>query len=401
MGTILIGRHAPGSRLAPRGTVKRQPRGSSRMRSGGIRRPSARTAGGFTPFGDPAPPFAMLTLRAGPDSLDRKAASARRDWVETRHGHAAPPDHPRLPAATPSTSRTAGSRPGSRRVAGFRGRCPAGGRAGGGDRGGQSRPAPRGPGRDRDGPATPRVSVRAAGPPGPARRAGVESLRTQSFGDYEVLAIGEGAGAIAAAASDPGCGPCARMSRRGAGGRRPGGRGRPARRRPQPGHRRGRAEWVAFLDPGDAWREDHLAELVAATRFGDAVAVFGNPVAAGRPAAPADERASGRVSDPFAFALRVGRVPVRASAPWSSGRRRSMPGCSRSGAAAGRTSTSGAALALQGPFRYVRAATALVGPAAPPRVPAPPLLAATLGGSSTRARCRPSSRRRPGAAATG
>ncbi len=150
--------------------------------------------------------------------------------------------------------------------------------------------------------SVPRVSVvlrlRAGFCTGPA----LDSLRFQTFGDYEVLVVGEGAGEVAALAADP----RVRALRDGESG------SFAARNR---GVTAARAEWVAFLDAGDAWREDHLAELVAATRFGDAVAVFGNPVLGegGRPLLPMSVP-SGRVSDPFDFALRIGTVPFRASA---------------------------------------------------------------------------------------
>ncbi|WP_245298626.1 glycosyltransferase [Methylobacterium platani] len=230
-------------------------------------------------------------------------------------------------------------------------------------------------------PATPRVSVvlpvRPGLPVGPA----LESLRAQTFGDYEVLAIGEGAGAIAAAASDPRVRALREdvhdVGRAGEGPAGEGARRAAARNR---GIGAARAEWVAFLDPGDAWREDHLAELVAATRFGDAVAVFGNPVAAGtgRPLLPMSVP-SGRISDPFAFALRVGRVPVRASAALVERAAAIDAGLFPLRCGGGPDLDLWGRLALQGPFRYVARPTALVGPAAPPRVPAPPLLAATLG----------------------
>jgi hypothetical protein len=142
-----------------------------------------------------------------------------------------------------------------------------------------------------------------------------------------------------------------------------------------------RAEWVAFLDPGDLWREDHLAELVAATRFGDAVAVFGNPVlsGSGRPLLPMSVPA-GRVADLFAFSLRVGAAPVRASAVLIERAAAIDAGLFPLQAGCGPDLDLWGRLALQGPFRYVARPTAVLGPdAVSRRLPAPPLLAATLG----------------------
>ncbi|WP_245442976.1 glycosyltransferase family 2 protein [Methylobacterium terrae] len=233
----------------------------------------------------------------------------------------------------------------------------------------------------------PRVSVvlaLAAGlPAGPA----LASLRAQTFGDYEVLAIGEGAAEAAAAASDT----RVRALRGEGDGHDPGSCGQSSYNQGSYGHdvrraaarNRGvsaaRAEWVAFLDPGDAWREDHLAELVAATRFGDAVAAFGNPILAetGRPLLPMSVP-SGRVPDPFGFALRVGRVPVRASAALIE-RAAAIDAGLFSCRGGGPELDLWGRLALQGPFRYVARPTAVLGPAAPPRrAPAAPLLAASL-----------------------
>ncbi|MGX7703715.1 glycosyltransferase family 2 protein [Methylobacterium sp. Gmos1] len=213
----------------------------------------------------------------------------------------------------------------------------------------------------------PRVSVvlalRAGVPAGPA----LASLRAQTFGDYEVLAVGEGAGAVASLAADP----RVRALREGESGRCA------ARNR---GVAAARAEWVAFLDSGDAWREDHLAELVAATRFGDAVAVFGNPVLGqgGRPLLPMSVP-SGRVSDPFDFALRIGAAPLRASAVLIERAAAIDAGLFPTRCGGGPELDLWGRLALQGPFRYVARPTAVLGPAAPSRrVPASPLLAATL-----------------------
>ncbi|SFU72182.1 Glycosyl transferase family 2 [Methylobacterium sp. 174MFSha1.1] len=213
----------------------------------------------------------------------------------------------------------------------------------------------------------PRVSVvlplRAGFPVEPA----LASLRAQTFGDYEVLAVGEGAAEAASLAGDPRVralrdeesGRCAARNR---------------------GVTAARAEWVAFLDPGDAWREDHLAELVAATRFGDAVAVFGNPVLGegGRPLLPMSVP-SGRVSDPFDFALRIGAAPLRASAALIERAAAIDAGLFPTRCGGGPELDLWGRLALQGLFRYVARPTAVLGPAPPSRrVPAPPLLAATL-----------------------
>lgn len=233
----------------------------------------------------------------------------------------------------------------------------------------------------------PRVSVvlplRAGVPAEPA----LASLRVQTFGDYEVLVVGEGAAEVASLAGDP----RVRALRDGASGR--------CAARNQ-GVTAARAEWVAFLDPGDAWREDHLAELVAATRFGDAVAVFGNPVVVHRPTTwlPVRRRRcgaihdleggrpllpmsvpSGRVSDPFDFALRIGAAPLRASAALIERAAAIDAGLFPTRCGGGPELDLWGRLALQGVFRYVARPTVVLGPAAPARrVPAPPLLAATL-----------------------
>lgn len=215
--------------------------------------------------------------------------------------------------------------------------------------------------------SVPRVSVvlrlRAGFPTGPA----LDSLRFQTFGDYEVLVVGEGAGEVAALAADP----RVRALRDGESGRAA------ARNR---GVTAARAEWVAFLDAGDAWREDHLAELVAATRFGDAVAVFGNPVLGegGRPLLPMSVP-SGRVSDPFDFALRVGTVPFRASAALIERAAAIDAGLFPTRCGAGPDLDLWGRLALQGPFRIIARPTLVLARVPPSRrVPAPPLLAATL-----------------------
>ncbi|MET7243347.1 glycosyltransferase family 2 protein [Methylobacterium sp. EM32] len=193
------------------------------------------------------------------------------------------------------------------------------------------------------------------------------SIRAQTFGDYEVLAIGEGAAEAASLAADP----RVRALRDNESGRCA------ARNR---GVAAARAEWVAFLDPGDAWREDHLAELVAATRFGDAVAVFGNPVLGegGRPLLPMSVP-SGRVSDPFDFALRIGAAPLRASAALIERAAAIDAGLFPTCCGGGPELDLWGRLALQGVFRYVARPTVVLGAALPSRrVPAPPLLAATL-----------------------
>ncbi|UHC16141.1 glycosyltransferase family 2 protein [Methylobacterium currus] len=211
----------------------------------------------------------------------------------------------------------------------------------------------------------PRVSVVLLLRAGVSAEAALASLRAQTFGDYEVLAIGEGAVGVA------GADPRMRALREGEAGRGA------ARNR---GVTAARAEWVAFLDPGDSWREDHLAELVAATRFGDAVAVFGNPVLGegGRPLLPMSVP-SGRVSDPFDFALRIGAAPLRASAALIERAAAIDAGLFPTRCGGGPELDLWGRLALQGPFRYVARPTAVLGPAvASRRVPAPPLLAATL-----------------------
>ncbi|GJD63945.1 glycosyltransferase family 2 protein [Methylobacterium frigidaeris] len=213
----------------------------------------------------------------------------------------------------------------------------------------------------------PRVSVVLPLRAGCSAEPALDSIRAQTFGDYEVLAVGEGAGDVAALAADP----RVRALRDGESGRGA------ARNR---GVTAARAEWVAFLDPGDAWREDHLAELVAATRFGDAVAVFGNPVLGegGRPLLPMSVP-SGRVSDPFDFALRIGAAPLRASAALIERAAAIDAGLFPCRCGGGPELDLWGRLALQGPFRYVARPTAVLGPAvASRRVPPPPLLAATL-----------------------
>ncbi|WP_053078598.1 glycosyltransferase family 2 protein [Methylobacterium tarhaniae] len=214
---------------------------------------------------------------------------------------------------------------------------------------------------------SPRVSVvlplRVGLPVGPA----LASLRDQTFGDYEVLAVGDGAAEAASLAADP----RVRALRGESAGRSA------ARNR---GVTAARAEWVAFLDPGDAWREDHLAELVAATRFGDAVAVFGNPLLgeAGRPLLPMSVP-SGRISDPFDFALRIGAAPLRASAALIERAAAIDAGLFPCRCGGGPELDLWGRLALQGLFRYVARPTAVLAPSAPSRrVPASPLLAATL-----------------------
>ncbi|MFH6784184.1 MULTISPECIES: glycosyltransferase family 2 protein [Methylobacterium] len=214
----------------------------------------------------------------------------------------------------------------------------------------------------------PRVSVVLPLRAGPPVEPALASLRTQTFGDYEVLAVGEGAAEAAAGAADP------RVR-----ALRVEGAGRSAAR--NRGIGAARAEWVAFLDPGDAWRPDHLAELVAATRFGDAVAVFGNPLLGepGRPLLPMSVPA-GRVSDPFDFALRIGDAPLRASAVLVERAAAIEAGLFPLRCGGGPELDLWGRLALQGCFRYVARPTAVLGPAVPSRrVPAPPLLAATLG----------------------
>ncbi|TNC16097.1 glycosyltransferase family 2 protein [Methylobacterium terricola] len=214
----------------------------------------------------------------------------------------------------------------------------------------------------------PRVSVvlplRAGFPAEPA----LASVRAQTFGDYEVLAVGEGAAEAAADTADP----RVRALRLEEAGRSA------ARNR---GVTAARAEWVAFLDPGDAWRPDHLAELVAATRFGDAVAVFGNPIRrdGGRPLLPMSVPAC-RVSDPFDFALRLGAAPFRASAILIERAAAIEAGLFPARSGGGPELDLWGRLALQGDFRYVARPTVVLGPVVPSRaMPAPPLLAATLG----------------------
>lgn len=214
----------------------------------------------------------------------------------------------------------------------------------------------------------PRVSVvlrlRARFPAGPS----LESLRAQTFADYEALVIGEGAGEVAGHAADPRVRALLREAESGSFA---------ARNR---GVTAARAEWVAFLDAGDAWREDHLAELVAATRFGDAVAVFGNPVLGegGRPLLPMSVP-SGRVSDPFDFALRTGAAPFRASAALIERAAAIDAGLFPARCGGGPDLDLWGRLALQGVFRYVARPTLVLAHAPPSRrVPAPPLLAATL-----------------------
>ncbi len=160
-----------------------------------------------------------------------------------------------------------------------------------------------------------------------------------------------------------------------------------------------RAEWVAFLDAGDRWREDHLAELVAATRFGDAVAVFGNPILGegGRPLLPMSVP-SGRVPDPFDFALRIGTAPFRASAALVERAAAIDAGLFPTRCCGGPELDLWGRLALQGPFRFVARPTSVLAPAVPSRrVPAPPRLAATLktllDGGAVPAELAPSARR--------
>ncbi|WP_245524199.1 glycosyltransferase family 2 protein [Methylobacterium nonmethylotrophicum] len=212
-------------------------------------------------------------------------------------------------------------------------------------------------------PVTVVLPLRADVPVGPA----LASLRGQSFGDYEAVLVGDGAREAAAEAADP------RVR-----ALRAEGSGRAAAR--NRGVTAARAEWIAFLDPGDVWREDHLAELLAATRFGDAVAVFGNPVraASGRTLL-AMSVPSGRVPDLFAFSLRVGCAPVRASAALIERAAAIDAGLFPAQAGGGADLDLWGRLALQGLFRYVARPTAILAPVAPARRPsAPPLLAATL-----------------------
>jgi hypothetical protein len=240
------------------------------------------------------------------------------------------------------------------------------------------------------------LPLRAGVPAEPA----LASLRAQTFGDYEVLAVGEGAAEVASLAADPRVRALRDGERRASSDEADTGSPQKMRQNQWPGamsdraavghcssrcaaRNQGvtaaRAEWVAFLDPGDAWREDHLAELVAATRFGDAVAVFGNPVLGegGRPLLPMSVP-SGRVSDPFDFALRIGAAPLRASAALIERAAAIDAGLFPTRCGGPELDLWGR-LALQGLFRYVARPTAVLGPAPPSRrVPAPPLLAATL-----------------------
>lgn len=230
---------------------------------------------------------------------------------------------------------------------------------------------------------TPRVTVVLPLRAGVGVAPTLACLRAQTFGDYEVLAVGEGAAEAAVGAADPRVralrgGEADEGAGRGAGSGAGKGTGRSAAR--NRGVTAARAEWVAFLDPGDAWRPDHLAELVAATRFGDAVAVFGNPVVreGGRPLLPMSVPA-GRVSDPFDFALRIGVAPFRASAALIERAAAIEAGLFPVRCGGGPELDLWGRLALQGCFRYVARPTAVLEPAAPSQaVPAPPLLAATL-----------------------
>lgn len=99
----------------------------------------------------------------------------------------------------------------------------------------------------------------------------------------------------------------------------------------------------------------------------------------GRPAAPADERAPGRISDPFDFALRIGAAPFRASAALVERAAAIDAGLFPARCGGGSDLDLWGRLALQGPFRFVARPTLVVARAVPSRrVPPPPLLAATL-----------------------
>ncbi|GJD50834.1 hypothetical protein OPKNFCMD_3582 [Methylobacterium crusticola] len=228
------------------------------------------------------------------------------------------------------------------------------------------------------GEAPPRVSVviplhQGAGTIGQA----LAGVLGQSFSDFEVVVVDDGStdgGAEAAAALAD---PRVRLIRQGRQGVAA------ARNRGLLG---ARAAWVAFLDAGDLWREDHLAEMVAGARFGDAVAIFGNYVleSRGRPVIPMSVPAR-RVPDLFAFALAVHRHPVHASAVMVERAAAIDAGLFPVGAPAGEDTDLWCRLALQGAFRYVARPTAIhrdrlrgARPRIQGRVPPPPRFSRTL-----------------------